>query len=417
MPKIDAGEGGKGNTYRESATLQLKAHHVADELIQGKEGKSDFVKLVFHSTKGEEFGYGVPIGQDAPRYLKPLTGAVSATSEEGIRRALAGVTSEPRWCKTWGSRVMDFLAGPGDYIAQLNGIRQAAGQDHKTWWISLITENGLLVPDFPARLPENLELRKGDEPENDYIGPKAAFNPDKSPWFYLVKLGLDWARFVKEMSESKALWPGHYDERLDPVESFFDDPADLTMAMIIAISRHGLKPVKVTVHVDPKYGLQVKKGQFFFELTEVIVQGQGPSAEFEREKGAFYLNLDALTAKVLNRPDARFMAGDKVTEDGRKMIGTDTTGIIKPLILAYPALVKLRRDDGTPGINIPPTPESWTLNGLAALNIAIERLMRLDDGEMFTTINMTNPAPLLAWAKTNCPELAGDMSDDQEEIF
>jgi hypothetical protein len=380
--------------------------------VQGRDGKPDQVKLILASAQGAEYFYGVTIGDYAGESLKPLIPtAQGAMSEAAIRAALVNVGTTKRWAKTYGSWVQDFLAGPGEHFATLHNLRQYKGAEATKWWLTLKTREGLIVPDFPAPLGA-VQCIKGDTPDKDWLGPKEVLHYGRGPFYYLVKLGLDWEWFKKQVATCPAIWPGRWDEHDVPIDPLFSDIEDMTPEFL-AWTWRTPKVVKVSVVVDPKYGLGVKRGKTFFELAEVVIEGAA-SAEFEREKSLFYDAMDKLTATVLQK-DTRFMAGSETTPDGKAVI----RGVLVPIIKAHPALVKTVKDDGSPAIKFPVTQEGWSLNGLAAVTLAVERLLKLDPEALFLNVSLTDPAPLLAWCNAHAPELAADMTVDeiQEEEY
>lgn len=84
-----------------------------------------------------------------------------------------------------------------------------------------------------------LLTKVGQTPEEDVID--GELNRDKAFWTHAIACGLDWTRFLEEMREADALWPGHYDSNMKPLPSYFTsaDPAEWPLDVMGVIERHG----------------------------------------------------------------------------------------------------------------------------------------------------------------------------------
>ena len=162
----------------------------------------------------------------------------------------------------------------------------------------------------------------------------------------------------------------------------------------------------------------ITRGQFFFELTPVIVEESQEDKAFQGARDVFLELWENFSRVLLDKPTLLFSAEDgKSTEEVKPII----KGVMVPIVREYPALVKLFRD-GVPTISIPVKREDWRTNGLAVLSFIPERLMK--EKEMFDIVDFNyetgifgDPTALLAWAAENVPELQDDMTVDEGEEF
>ena len=127
-------------------------------------------------------------------------------------------------------------------------------------------------------------------------------------------------------------------------------------------------------------------------------------------------DYDRLTQALFSKGDVRLMLGGKFTPEGRDV----ALNVIRPVVHAYPETVKKLKDDGTPVIRIPPTPDTWQTDGLVCLGFVAERLIAAGTEKLFGLVNFSQPdnGKLLAWTAENVPELAliGEGGDDGEEL-
>jgi len=256
------------------------------------------------------------------------------------------------------------------------------------------------------------DKRKGDTPEGDYIGP---LSPDAHAFLYLQTFGLDWKRMEKEdLTRAEAYWPGHFNEDGQPIEPLFPDLLNPWPGFLAIIDRHGWKPIKMEIENHPQYGIGPKRlSKGLVKMIEVERDG-ADSAEFAREAERFMADYDNLTAVLFNKADGRLMFSGSFTQEGRDV----AVNVIKPVVYRWPGVVKLHKADGSPEIRVPPTPDSWHLNGVVCLGFLAERLMAAaakDGALLFELVNLSNPDPekLLAWAEANVPELAGPMEEQE----
>jgi hypothetical protein len=362
-----------------------------------------------------ELSWAVPISAPDLRPYSNSKPQGEAALRKQIQQMLDG---EPRWVETYGNFIRHFMPPPGGtYTGYLDEIRHGVSADTGKLWsfIRLVTVDNLKV-DFPAGWPKGLEKRVGKTPREDWIGPKGEFNSGKSPFYYLCQLGLDWDRWTNvELEEAEALFPGHYDSDLKPIEPYFEDVDNWAAELFDACKRHGLKPVQFSTHIHPKHGLSVvkPKGKFFFQLTPIIIEGSQEDRDFQKEKDVFLDRYEKLTQAVLDDYDARFVAGTgKPTKDKGSEI---VKGIIVPVVRAYPSLVRKRNDKGDPVASFPVRFEDWRTNGLAVLGFLAERL--LQDEDLLEIVDLKDPGKLLAWAKENVTELEDDMTVDEAEDY
>lgn len=442
MPKVDAGT--SEQTTRESGEYRVTPLKVADDIIEAKDGRPPALKMLFKSVVSDAIAsYSIPIGDEyageAKLRLKPFTdGEPSSFTEAGLRQFIAANMKDgPFMVRTWGDYIQAFNADLGKHIGYLADLRMT--KKRNMIWFTLQDLDGF-ESDFPV--PWKMETRVGSTPAQDFIGGEEQkddgkkiklLKPSKGPFPYLCRLGLDWNRWLKELEEAPALFPGHYDEEGVPMEPYlkhggdfppphdkwcyFGDMDDLTPELHDATIRHGLRPVKWNVVDDPKYGLGVERGQFYFDLVEVEIlggeQGSTPvpsrkEQEYQKEIVAFEKNAVDFTRKLAKSPTAEFMRGGRFTDEGREV----ALHFIKPLLNLFPEAIpeqdakgkSLRRENGEPVGTLPPSMDTWVLDGLVALNVTLEKLVKLpDDDALFIEAKMDSGA-LTMWVAENVPE-------------
>jgi len=438
MPVIDAGTGERSE--RESGELVVALHGVDQEIIEARDGRPPALRVLFKS--GETVvSYSVPIGTaEALDRIAPFTtGKPSGFTEKVLADFITSNGVEgPYTVRTWGDYIQEFYAPVGTHIGTLADLRQTNKGDYM--WFTLKSREGF-TSSFPAPVPEGFEVRKGQTPEEDFIGGtfkdknnkiKKSFTPGKGPFVYLVQLGLDWGRFLDELGNAPALAPGHFTNDLKPILPYmeiggefppkgnwcyFQNLNDITPELMDATRRHGLKTIQWTVYDDEKYGLSVKRGDYFFELTQVVVDDSGKeSAEFEREKLVFLEEWDKLTSTLFAKPDARFMVGGKFTPDGLTVAKT----VLIPVLNRWPDGILVKKEDGSPKVHVPPTQDTWNINAVVAANWTAKALRELPEEERFK-INLSDPSGgwVVQWAEAVMDEVwAGSgFTEDLGEVL
>jgi len=92
------------------------------------------------------------------------------------------------------------------------------------------------------------------------------------------------------------------------------------------------------------------------------------------------------------------MAGGKLTDEGR----TIAVNVLVPLLNRWPEGILKQKEDGTPAVHLPPTPETWNINALVAASKTAEAIMGLDEGERFVAVNLGDQgASIIGWAEKN----------------
>ena len=410
MPRVASGT--KDQMSGTTGKLQVIADRVSDKLLDATEWRPEAIRVVLtlQTDPEKEVSWAVPI--ESPD-LRPYSTLVPQ-GEPALRRALNGaLDTRPRWVDVYNNFVNHFLAPPGEHIGTLDDFHQFTRKSDGALRCSfrLVTKEGL-VSQFTTPWPA-IECRKGETPEGDWMGPEKELNEGTGPFPYLCTLGLDWKRWTDvELEQAVALFDGHFAENMDPIKSYFQDIDDLTPEIFAAVKRHGLKPVQWEVVPHDTFTLSITRGQFFFELTPVVVEGD---ESFQAVKIVFLELWENFSRVLLEKPKLEFLIQEgedegKPTEDAKTVI----RGVLVPLIRAYPDTVKLFRD-GVPKAGFPVKREDWRTNGLAVLSFVAERLMA--EQELFQIVNLDDPASLLAWCEENVKELRDDMSVDEGEEF
>lgn len=378
---------------------------VAEKLVEGRDGMPDAVKLLC-SIKGEEepAALFVPLHENAIYKLQAfIPGLERVPTQEGALRKFleAYFPKEEFLVYVQNGSVRSRMAGAGKHRAKLYRVFTYENEKNTT--------RARIV----LRTEANEEIT-WTAPWEGAVSANAETNEisiasGKHVIQYLVALGLDLEKLEAELIEAdraKTLFP-HYDDSVGvEVPGFFggDTPKDIARALNDAVKRHGPYWVEVEVIDNKKWGpsakgMGTKEG---VQLTRIIV-ADGQNAAFEKELAYFYELWENLTKVVLAKPEARFVAGHSLTEEGK----TVAVGIIKPVMLAHPHLLK---DEA---VQFPPNPNGWHLDGLVALDFVGERLLKLDEEERFNIVNLTDPTKLLEWAAGAVPELSADPMEEE----
>ncbi len=207
---------------------------------------------------------------------------------------------------------------------------------------------------------------------------------------------------------------GHYDEQGSPITPLFPDRANPWNGFLAITARHGWKSVKMTVERHKTYGLgptRIAKG-----LVKMVEVDSADNAEFKAEKGVFLQLWTNLAKVVLADDNARFIAGTKLTDEGR----TIAVNVLVPLLNHWPDGILKKKDDGSPAIHLPPTPNTWNINAMVAANKTAEAIMGLDEEDRFLHVSLTDGGKnVVSWAEKNLAEWWGGSghTDDEAEVL
>lgn len=403
-PVADVRQPGEGGSYQDrKGNFTVTYKEIAAETMKPKSADSPFresLRVVFTIEGNQTISLSVTIEEPAPDLWGFVPDPESAPTNEAQLRAFieANIVRDPVDVYASGF-IQSRIAPEGTHtftkIVRIYQYTNKAG-DHKLGMVAS-TEDGLTAS---WNCPEpKFDKVQGETPDGDRIGP---LSPDVYAFQYLQMFGLDWKRMeAEDLANAKAYWPGHYDASGKLITPLFPDLANPWPGFLAMIDQHGRKSVKLEIENDKQYGLgpkRLSKG-----LVKMVEVDASTNVEFDRELAYFYEQWDNLAKVVLAKDDARFVAGGKLTDDGKAV----AVGILKPLVQAHPHLLKSpQMVDGKPVVTFPPTSKSWHLDGLVAVNFAAEKLMKLGPDEMFTVVNLTDPVSLLAWAAANVPELS-----------
>jgi len=414
----DPGEGG-GEFVDRKGDFVVRYEEIAAETMKPKSPDSPFkesLRVVFgiEGENDQTVSLSVQIENPADDLwgFVPDHEAAPKDDELALRRFIeANVIKEPTTVYVSGF-VQSRVALEGAHIFEriIRVYQYARKRDGaRRMGMVAVTADGLTTS-WVCPEPDMRDNKKGDTPDGDECGP---FSADTYAFQYLQVFGLDWEKMKRELEEAEAYWPGHYDADGMPIEPLFPDLANPWPGFLAMIERHGPKRVKMEIVRDKNYDNKLGPRYIGKGLVKMIeVEGgeiaAGPSRaekEFDREAGKFMENYDALTNAVLAPENGglRFMVADHFTDQGKR-IGMS---VLKPLIYRYPDAVTAKKENGEPAIALPPTFQTWTLNGVVVANMTAERLLllaKLDKEDLFKVVNLTDPAPLLAWVTENVPE-------------
>jgi len=426
MPRADIGTEETRTGSGKKGEFKVKFLEVSEKIMTAKKPESNFpdsLRLLYEIVGTEDtVSLSVPIEHPSRALLGFCEEPENAPANEKELRAYVSAFAiyDPIFVYVRDSFIRNRLAPEGEHIfTKLIGVwpyDNAEGTSRLGF--TATTANGLTAT-WNCKDPQ-LKWKIGDTPDQDYVGGETELNPNQWAFQYLQAFGLKWDRLKNDIQGCKALWPGHYDGDGRPIEPLFPDTKNPWQGFLGLIKKHGGNAVKMEIIRHEKWGLGPKRtGQFpIVKMTPVeIVDVTDPLIEeFNREAVRFMEDWEKLTQVLFKRPDVRFMISRNFTTEGRDV----AVNIIKPVVYAYPGIVKEYKDNGDPVIHLPPSANDWHLNGIVCLNFLAERLVAIEDeksGTLFDLINLTNPdlEKLLAWVAENVPELAEPMEESEGE--
>jgi len=420
-PQADVRAPGEGGSYTEhKGNYQVTYKGIADEVMRPKSPDSPFrdsLRVIFDiDGDTDTVSLSVTLEDPAPDLLGFVDNPEAApVGEQALRKFIDdNIIRDPIMVYVSGfiqSRIAE--AGEHTFIKIIHIYQYTNKRGDPKLGMIATTRDGLTTS---WNCPEpKLTKRVGDKgPEGDYIGP---LSPDVYAFVYLQEFGLDWDRMGDEdLKNAVAYWPGHYDAEGVPIDPLFPSVENPWPGFLDITARHGWQPVKMTIVDHPTYGLgpkRIAKG--------LVKMGEADDdSEFNEELEVFKTLWDTLVGVLFNDEHGRLMAGKTLTQDGKAV----ALHVLKPLITTWPDAVKQYKADGTPAIRLPPTPESWTLNGLVCANFSAERLLKLDETKRFEVVNLNPPKDakledleIVKWAKEAVPEWAGAGEDGEGELL
>jgi hypothetical protein len=265
---------------------------------------------------------------------------------------------------------------------------------------------------FTAPWAKDLECVVGRTPEDDFIGPPSALNPQVTMWRFLTLFGLQWDRFLKELPDSPALY-----SRLDlngAIDGFFKTPDDISPELTETVLRHGAQLVQWNMVITTDWGLGIERGATHLpEFVPVITEGDDFAQAVRKMQGAW----DSLASTVLVRNNVHLFNPDgSLTDDGRSVVG----GLWRPVVNAYPAITTAwSAEKNQPIMTFPISPAKWSIGGIAALGLLAERLGKLPMNDLINPTGvcaLTNNAKIAPWAAENVPEFAAVKTAQEESL-
>jgi len=422
MPQASMGNEGDRRTGKRGQ-FKVQFQEISEKVMRAKTADSNFpdsLRAVYKIVGSDgTVSLSVPINDPASRLLGFCEEPENAPTNEKELRAYISAFAiyDPIHVYVKNDFISSRLALEGEHtFVRITSIwpYQNKKPEDRLMFIG-VTADGFTTS-WNSKDP-HLQYRIGDTPDQDWIGDEGAFHQGKTAFQYLQAFGLSWAKLKDDIENAAALWPGHYDGDGRPIEPLFPNTENPWPGFLEIIKRHGPNAVKMTIVNDNQYGLGPLRTEKFSTVIMKpveIVGGADPlTEEFNREAVQFMEDWEKLTQALFSKPDARFMVAGKFTAEGRDV----AVHVIKPVVHAYPAVVKQSKEDGTPVIRIPPTRDTWQVNGVVCLNFLAERLAKQEAEVLFNLVNLSepNPEPLLAWVAENVPELAEPMEESNGE--
>jgi len=369
---------------------------VTDEIQKWQDG-TPYIRVIFDVYEmDKQVSMSVPLDNALP-ILRPFMPKIKVVpdTELELKDFIANNIGMELWLAyVKNGWIKSVLAEKGTRLGYFQDMWLTTGKDGVPRTMIVLEERGTFLTSAISTPWYDATYIKGATPTGDKM---EGLNNKAGPWPYLKKLGLDIEKLGEEMDAAEALWPGHIDLDRGSIPSFFSNVENIVPDIVAAVYRHGRKLVQWEVHDDPEYGASVVKDGIWFDLQPVVMADSG---EFDAEKVRALENWDNLTRAVLNK-DVGFMRGSSLTDDGRYMV----KHFLVPLVQAHPAIVTGVKPDGSPAVMFPITQEDWTLDGLVALNMAVEEMFK--KGVEFTDLtgvfDSNDSSKLVQWVRDNVP--------------
>ena len=407
-PRADVQEPGEGGSYQDhKGEFVVLYQDIAEETMKPKSPDSPFKESlrVAYNIKGTEdtVSLGVSIESPAADLLGfvPDPNEAPVNNETALRQFIQGSAYREPLTVYVGGFIRSRLAleGTHTFTSIANVIQYNRQSDGQVRLVMVAATADGLTTSWTCPEPQ-FKKTKGETPdsEDEYIGP---LSPDSYAFQYLQMFGLDWEQMQKDLRNAEAYWPGHYDTNGNPITPLFPDQSNPWNGFLAITARHGWKPVKMTVERHKQFGLGPKRiAKGLVKMVEVDA-GSSMNAEFEREKLVFLELWDNLTKVVLADDNTRFMAAGKLTDEGR----TIASGILVPLLHRWPEGILKQKDDGSPAVHLPPTPDTWNINALVAASKTAEAIMGMDEEGRFLHVSLTDGGKnVVSWAELNLAE-------------
>ena len=407
MPRADIGTESTSMSGGKKGEFKVRFKDIAEKTMQPKSPDSPFkeslrVEFGIEGAGDDAVSLGVQIEDPADDLWGFVDdpGAAPTDNETALRKFIEQHVIRDPVDVYVNQFIRSRLAPEGTHtFERLLGIWTYSNDSGPRIGMTAVTADGLTAT-WSCKDPRLTKEIGTKGPEGDYIGDDKALNPNQYVFIYLQNFGLDWEQLQEKLRTAEAYWPRITDMELGvkPLFSDFDNPWPDFLAMI-----DKWNPVKMTIERHPQYGLGPKRvGQFPIVKMTPIERDESASAEFEHEKVLFLELWDNVTKAVMSKPDARFIAGGALTDDGKSV----ALVTLVPIIRTYPAAALKKKPDGDPAVVLPPTPDTWPLDALVCANFTAERLLALDQEDLFRVVNLSDTRGLMAWAEKAVPEWA-----------
>lgn len=368
--------------------------------------------LVDYATKnGEDLSLAIPLNEEAfatmrPFLKDPMTNQRPTGNTEGeLGKFFKGHAETGYiWVNARKNFIKARMAPVGEHYVTLAGFgryySQKNTQERVTFYVE--TREGWQAS---WTAPYKVEYTVGSTPDQDTISTPGLM------WSYLEALGLDQEKFAETIGEAPALWPREQLPLGGEAKPLFSDPDNIMPELHRLMLEYGLNTLKIKVTMDKKYGLGVERQGQYHEVKYYLVEGAQPKrddqmtdkVEFEHERKVFDAQMDILVKLVSGKDSAVFYDEDgKETQDAVFVI----LNVLVPVVNQYPHVVTRFKPNGEPATTIPPTPDSWNLDGLVATNLMVERLNKLGTelANPAGLVDKSDHTRLLEWVSENVSE-------------
>lgn len=412
MPRFSEGTRGIKGTYR------VIPFEVADELISSDD-RNPQIRVRYHVEGDPETIVSLGVDMvDMDKAYESLQAACLGLDRDSLEpdevklrtRISAYLTTEAKVAYVRNSFIQSFAAMPGKHRGKFHSLFLLAPNDtQRRCGISIRDDDGY---------ESFWTMPWGPKPDGKgaavvtVVGATAADDQlevfkSKAVWESLITLGFNWDAFKEMIGKADAYYTS---VGLDgEIAGVFADHENITPELAAFLKdpkNGGPATVRWDVIDDPKYGIGPKRGDYSKVLLTTI---EVDDAGFNHELSLFMTRWDQLTAKLSGDQNARFLQAGKLTDKGRVV----AKAVLKPVIEVYPDAVKAKKPDGSPSVKMPPSPETWELNGLVCATLLAARLY---DEETVEEI-VGDTEQLLAWVNLSVDEFQMDLTyvDEEEE--
>ena len=410
MPTFERSEIGKQDGF--TGTTLATFDHVADTVMDAHDPFPRSLRAVYVTPGNDNLSLGIPLDDTKGKVLIPFFAGELPSEDlpDGEDRLKEWLTKhlpkEEIWVYANNNFIRSRNAPPGTHRFHLYTIWKWAYSDGSPRMSFTLRTKEELGTTWHSPYP-NFVIVVGKDPDDD------KFKIDGSHAVqYLDILGLDWDRIGKEIVASNAIWDGHWDSDGRPVEAYFPDANNLCRRLIeLFVEQHPgkLPEVQITIEDHDTFGLGPTRGaQTFVNMTPIIIERsivEPDYSGFDEEVERFLAAWDGVTKVAKENPEANLCVNGKLTQAGKDV----AVLYMKPVVAAYPDVVKARHPDGGPAIALPPTKDTWDMDGMISIAMVGEWLLMSHAENKIDLTQFIVESDLLEWVAEHVKPASSDL--------